>query len=153
MTVKDVDKGWKKILKNLKTENGSYAKVGIQSDAGKNEEDEDSTAYIYEYAAANEFGTKKIPSRPFIRKTFDENKNKIDVKVLSLQSDIYKGKVDFKKGLGQLGQWYEGVIKESIKNTNWEPNAPSTIEKKGSSKPLIDTGTMRNSIRSVEVFK
>lgn len=147
MTVKDIDRGWKKILKNLKKEDKSYSKIGIQSNAGEND-----GVSIAEYAAANEFGTDKIPSRPFMRETYDKNLNKISLKVLSIQNDIYEGRKSFESGLKELGQWYEGIVKEAIKSGNWQANAPKTIEKKGSSKPLIDTGTMRNSIRAVEVF-
>lgn len=147
MTVKDIDRGWKKILKNLKKEDKSYSKIGIQTDAGDN-----NGVSIAEYAAANEFGTDKIPSRPFLRQTYDKNLNKIDLKVISIQNDIYSGKKSFEAGLKELGIWYEGIVKEAIKSGNWQANAPATIDKKGSSKPLIDTGTMRNSIRAVEVY-
>lgn len=147
MTVKDIDRGWKKILKNLKKEDKSYSKIGIQSDAGENE-----GVLIVEYAAANEFGTDKIPSRPFLRETYDKNLNKISLKVVSIQNDIYEGRKTFEAGLKELGVWYEGIVKEAIKSGNWTANAPTTIEQKGSSKPLIDTGTMRNSIRAVEVY-
>lgn len=34
---------------------------------------------------------------------------------------------------------------------NWKPNAPATIKAKGSSRPLIDTGAMRNAIVGVVV--
>lgn len=32
---------------------------------------------------------------------------------------------------------------------NWAPNAPSTIKRKGSDRPLIDTGTLRRSLTYV----
>jgi hypothetical protein len=39
-----------------------------------------------------------------------------------------------------------GVIKQRIANGIAPPNSPYTIARKGSSKPLIDTGQLRNSI-------
>ena len=39
-----------------------------------------------------------------------------------------------------------------IVNGGFEPNKESTVKRKGSSKPLIDTGTMRNAV-SYEVVK
>ena len=41
------------------------------------------------------------------------------------------------------------VIQESITEGAWEPNAPSTVAKKKSSKPLIDTGRMRQSVNYI----
>lgn len=34
-------------------------------------------------------------------------------------------------------------------DNNWAPNAPSTIKAKGSARPLIDTGALRQAIRAV----
>ena len=42
-----------------------------------------------------------------------------------------------------------GYMQDNLTNGNWKPNAPLTIELKGSSHPLIDTGQMRQSITYV----
>ena len=42
-----------------------------------------------------------------------------------------------------------GLVQETIKEGEFSPNAPSTIKKKGSDKPLIDTGHMRQSVMTV----
>ena len=46
------------------------------------------------------------------------------------------------------GAFLEGKIKEKItlSDPDWPPLKPQTIKRKGSSKPLIDTGRLRNSI-------
>lgn len=46
------------------------------------------------------------------------------------------------------GAFLEGKIKELFTKTpsEWPPLKPETIKRKGSSKPLIDTGRLRNSI-------
>ena len=40
----------------------------------------------------------------------------------------------------------EGAMKLKFTDGTLTPNAPSTIKKKGSSRPLIDTGQLRQSI-------
>lgn len=50
--------------------------------------------------------------------------------------------------LRKAGAFLEGKIKELFTKTpsEWPPLKPETIRRKGSSKPLIDTGRLRNSI-------
>ena len=40
----------------------------------------------------------------------------------------------------------KGIVQKTIKEGSFVPNAPSTIRKKGSDKPLIDTGRLRQSV-------
>ncbi len=51
--------------------------------------------------------------------------------------------------LKNLGEFYQMKIQMTIRNAgSWAvPNAPSTVERKGSSSPLIDTGRMVQSVR------
>ncbi|MDH7597550.1 MAG: hypothetical protein QHG98_07435 [Methanothrix sp.] len=42
---------------------------------------------IAEYAAYNEFGTRRIPARPFLRSTWEENVEKVSSKLLSAFGD------------------------------------------------------------------
>ena len=50
------------------------------------------------------------------------------------------------KRVGALGV---RLVQEKIVSGSFKPNAPSTIRKKGSDKPLIDTGRMRQSVKYV----
>lgn len=53
-------------------------------------------------------------------------------------------------GLEQAGTRGENAAKEYFtRANNWPPNAPATIARKGSSRPLIDTGAMRQAITHV----
>ena len=51
------------------------------------------------------------------------------------------------EALARTGQYIEGEIKRKIGSGPFTPNSPATIRKKKSSKPLIDTGHMRQSVR------
>ena len=48
-----------------------------------------------------------------------------------------------------IGAAAVGIIQKEIVDGQWTPNAPSTIKKKGSDRPLIDTGHMRQSCHFV----
>lgn len=48
-----------------------------------------------------------------------------------------------------LGLMAKGLVQDEIVNGDFAPNAESTIQKKGSEQPLIDTGTMRQSVNFV----
>ena len=120
----------KKLQKMLKELAEKEVRVGFQ--AGKVTE-EDGTD-ICDIAAWNELGTVHIPARPFLRQSVDDNVSKINS---FLQS---------KKVLKEIGIFQKDLIQEKITEGSFTPNAESTIKKKGSSKPLIDTGRMRQSV-------
>lgn len=89
-----------------------------------------------------EFGTAKIPMRPFLRNAIAKNTRKWGDSV----NTALIGTNDGEKALKMLGEIMRGDIVLSLTNLNTPPNAPSTIKQKGSSNPLIDTGLLRSSI-------
>lgn len=54
---------------------------------------------------------------------------------------------DLVQELSKLGQWYQDKQKKTLTSYPWTPNAPSTRKRKKSSKPLVDTSQLVNSIR------
>jgi len=56
---------------------------------------------------------------------------------------------DTEKPLEDVGLYAQSKVKNYFLRNGWAPNAPSTIKKKGSDKPLIDSSAMRNSITFV----
>lgn len=97
---------------------------------------------VAQVAFWQEFGTAKIPMRPFIRNAIAKNTQKWgdSVKTALISTN------DSEKSLKMLGEIMRGDIVLSLTNLNTPPNAPATIKQKGSSNPLIDTGLLRNSI-------
>lgn len=51
--------------------------------------------------------------------------------------------------LKEIGIFQKDLIQEKITDGDFAPNAESTIRQKGSSKPLIDSGRMRQSVNYV----
>ena len=93
-----------------------------------------------EKALYNHFGTDTIPPRPFLQ--FDQKKAaKLVRNAITMDGDTVS---IIKVGL-------TGMIQENIVELRNPANAASTIKKKGSSNPLIDTGAMRRAVNTIEV--
>jgi hypothetical protein len=139
----DKDMGWKRIKLDMTKLNNRSVKVGFMGDATNN------GVAIVDYATWNEFGTARIPARPFMARTAQEN-TAITIKFASfLVGKVIDGKLSVEFALKNLGEFYQKKIQMTIRNAKeWaDPNAPSTIAKKGSSSPLIDQGRMVQSVR------
>jgi hypothetical protein len=117
--------------------------VNVGFPASAKELDGTSTAFI---AAVHEFGSEHVPERSFMRTSLEANRNKR--KALNEQNlkKVLNGGITIDAALGQLGLMASSDIKEQIKNGSFAPLKEATIKRKGSSKPLIDTGQMRQSV-------
>jgi hypothetical protein len=96
-------------------------------------------------AAANEFGTKRIPARPFFRNVIAA---KSDEWAPAIGHLLPQNGYDAPKVLAIAGDAIKGQLQQSIKDTNSPPLSPVTIAKKGFDKPLIDSAHMLNSVGS-----
>lgn len=143
MAVIDRDLGFTEIITNLKKLGGKEIKIGIQGDE---EAEYKNGVSVIDVAIFNEFGTNKIPSRPFIRQCFALHSQEAYERLKKAVDFIERGG-DVDLALGNIGQWYEQRMKHVLTTYAWKPNSQATIKQKGSSKPLIDTGQLRNSIR------
>lgn len=99
-------------------------------------------------AMFNELGTSTAPARPFLRDSVDENEDVIRDQCGKELKKLTTGATaeTVLKRVGALGV---RLVQEKIVSGSFKPNAPSTIRKKGSDKPLIDTGRMRQSVKYV----
>lgn len=118
--------------------------VGIPEEANKSLEDQPSFN-MASLAAVLEFGNDHIPERPFLRQTLNDNREKY----VSMFVNLFKKGVEPEKIYEQLALIAQADVQENIVRGNWVPNNPKTIKRKGSSKPLIDTGRLRQSITGV----
>lgn len=117
-------------------------RVGFQQGTAQEEDGTD----ICDVAMWNELGTSSTPSRPFLAMSVDDNADKINAFLKGQLKLLAQGRTTAEGILKAIGVFQKGLIQEKIKSGDFEPNAPSTIAKKGSDKPLIDTGTMRQSV-------
>lgn len=137
-TVTPEGKSFQKLLKELASK---QVRTGFQ--AGKKEKN---GADICDVAAFNEFGTVDIPSRPFIRNSVDNHEEEITSFVQREVAKCIKGQQSAENALKRIGVFQKSLIQKEITEGSFVPNSPSTIRKKKSSKPLIDTGRMRQSV-------
>ena len=117
-------------------------RVGFQQGTAQEEDGTD----ICDVVMWNELGTSSTPSRPFLAMSVDDNADKINAFLKGQLKLLAQGRTTAEGILKAIGVFQKGLIQEKIKSGDFEPNAPSTIAKKGSDKPLIDTGTMRQSV-------
>lgn len=99
-------------------------------------------------AMFNELGTSTAPARPFLRDSVDENEDVIRDQCGKELKKLTTG-ATAEAVLKRVGALGVRLVQEKIESGSFEPNAPSTIKKKGSDKPLIDTGRMRQSVKYV----
>ena len=129
----------KKIANNLAD---MKVQVGFLSSAKY--EDGKSVAQV---AMSNEYGVpqKRQPPRPFMRTALKKAKEWKKTFDFMIKKGFVRGG-DFKTSFNTLGLVVQGDIKTSIKELTAPALAQLTIDKKGFSKPLIDTGYMLDSV-------
>ena len=142
MKVIDNDLGWKQIRKNYNKMNGRTIKAGVLEGAGNYAKGQS----LANVATWNEYGTRRIPSRPFIAIATDEHKG-WQSEVKSQMFVVMSPQGNVRDSLGEIGK----QMKTDIRNVMGDKgklteNAPATIARKGHDLPLIDTGKLRDAI-------
>lgn len=99
-------------------------------------------ASVAEVATYNEFGTSKIPPRPFMRHAVDDKKKEW-MEFLARNIEAWG---DVHLAFGRLGEKTRNDIIRSIDLLREPPNSPATIARKKSSHPLIDTGFLKSNV-------
>jgi hypothetical protein len=98
----------------------------------------------------------QVPPRPIIEPVINKNKDLIGKYMKEAGQLILSGDPESGKSkLEEIGLRIATKVKENFVSpeNGWATNAPSTIAAKGSDKPLIDTGSLMNSITSVVADK
>jgi hypothetical protein len=142
---KDTDRGYKKRLASIKkAAGGKTITVGIHETEGAVQSGDTTIADI---ATFNEFGTSRIPERSFIRSWFDDKKAENADLLERAMRAVASGKVaNLDMALDQVGAKFAGDIQRGIRDGIPPENDEKTIERKGSSTPLIDKGALFQSI-------
>jgi len=135
--------------------------IGIFADASR-----DGAVPMLVIAAANEFGAKIpkrqarfgdlddenpvgwviIPERSYLRAWFDENVDALQATMERLIGQVVEGKISGRAALETIGGYVATHVQAYMVDLKTPPNAPSTIARKGSSNPLIDTGQLKDAI-------
>lgn len=149
VTIKQKNPGWlQKLLKAY--DNQDVLAVGYPASETGSIRYPDGTSVIL-VAAVNNFGSsgRGIPARPFMTEGAEPAIEATAPIAAALIPLLNQGKVTPADILKDMGPFAEAAFKKKLTDGPWEPNAPSTIADKGSSRPLIDTGLLRNSLTHV----
>lgn len=141
----DKDQGWDALYKRFMaaSKHPVVLSVGIHEEDDELYEDGES---VCDVAEAHEFGIG-VPRRSWLSDWADENEERNKRLVSQMSDAIVRGKVDIEDAMDRLGLKFVGDIQRRIRKGIPPENAPSTIERKGSDTPLIDTGQFWSSIR------
>lgn len=105
---------------------------------------------MVEIAAVHEFGAPSagIPSRSFLRAYVEENESKLRAFLAKLLEAVLEGKYKRDQAFNLFALRVVGEMKKRISDGLEPQVAPATQKRKGESKtkPLINTGQLRNSI-------
>jgi len=122
-----------KILKDITSLDGTVVSAGVMDSKNATK------------AAINEYGTSKIPQRPFMRTAVSRYGKSWGEKSSKAVQSVIKG-MPISQVTELVGMQMKSDISSTLTNGPWTPNSVVTIAKKGSSRPLIDTGELRASI-------
>lgn len=142
------DRAWKQLRKRLPGIAKVKIRVGLVGSEAEQTNGESNLTNA-ELGMIHEFGAPAagIPARSFIRRTYDDKIDELKGMQLKLSKMLLDDKLDVARAFAILGEWGANAIKATIVQGKVEPGLkPQTIARKGSSKPLVDTAQLVNSI-------
>lgn len=127
---------------------GKYVAVGVFQGSHKRPDGAADGLSLAELAAIHEFGapSRNIPERSFIRSGVERKMPELKALVRKLTPLVGARKVPEDRALGLIGTMAVGAVQARFGADDLAPLQPATIARKGSSRPLIDTGQLRASI-------
>lgn len=87
-----------------------------------------------------------IPERAFLRNGYDTNKDDIIAKAEAVLGDVLGGTMTPNQFFELIGLLMKSRIQEYARDLDSPPLHPYTVERKGSSNPLVDSGDMIGAI-------
>lgn len=139
----------REIVKRAEGLAGREAAAGYPRGSEKASNTYDNGASVLDVAVWNQFGTSRIPARPFIDNAVTRIEEDKAGDGAEIARAVINAEISATKALKKIGQFAEKAIREAITDDVYEPNAPSTVRKKKSNKPLVNTGKLRQSVTSV----
>jgi hypothetical protein len=136
--IKDQDRGWTKLLRSVR---------GLKADPTDGLEIGWIAPELAQRAAWNELGTDTIPERPFVRPTIDGKQQRyLEMMEQGLERVALEGG-SRSTALVPAANAIRSDLINAIITLRTPENAPSTVDKKGTDNPLVDTGEMQRGIQ------
>ena len=162
---RDVDKGRQRLYRGLGQIDRAAADVGIFDDpaAGSDGKRPDGELTQAQTGAVHEFGAEipvegraepiKIPERSWLRSNHDKNAAKYRERLDRQYERVLAGKSGAVTALMAFAERVASDVRRNITKLRTPPLSAVTIARKGSSNPLIDTGSMRNAVQGRVILK
>ncbi|MCK5126779.1 MAG: hypothetical protein KAR42_11035 [candidate division Zixibacteria bacterium] len=135
--VKSIQRTVTKELEKLSTDN--FVTVGIHEDTGNHPDSGMTNATL---GAIQHFGNDHIPARPWL----DVGVESGNAEYLSIIKTAIEDQEPLEHALNRVGVVAVGRTQQYMTQLRSPSNAESTITRKGSANPLIDTGELRASV-------
>lgn len=143
-------KGWDELKLRLREAAELHVRVGLLSDASASPSEEagEQPIGLVALGAIHEFGSPAagVPERSYLRRTFRFGQGAIGQEGMcaKLAKGIVLGKLRARPAFEILGHWAVKQVRETITaGPHIAPRlADSTVAKKGSDRPLVDTGRL-----------
>jgi hypothetical protein len=144
-TVTVKDNGAAALLKRMRAARAPHAvTIGVHAEEGSVPHGE---ATLLDVAAFHEFGTDRTPRRSFVADWADENDQKNRERLEKIGEALVDGKLpSVEAGLARFGVLGVADVQKRMASGIAPPLSAVTVERKGSSVPLIDTGQLKSSI-------
>lgn len=145
-----VERGLARLLAKLRLHaRGPHVRVGVQGQEAEELHPDFGDSNV-KLAAVHEFGSKdgRIPQRSFIRATVDRERDKIGGYLQRASGRVARGK-NIEQELGVVGAKAVAEIRRTIdQSIGLKPLTKAGILSKQvpSTKPLLDTGQLKNSV-------
>ena len=151
VTIKKSGPGLAQLKKDLERISKSEVLVGIPASAATRKKGPINNASLM-FVFSKGSPLKKIPARPWIELAVKANKELITPHLgAAAKAVLDKNPVRAERELKLAGTVAANAAKRwaTDPRNGWAPNAPSTIRRKGSDRPGIDTGQLRRAITAV----
>lgn len=142
----EICKRLKQVMKRAEQLNQLQLVAGIPNDETSREDSGEITnaelGIIHEWGAPE----KGIPERSFMRSTMSEERENLGRLGKVQIAECLEGNTSPHDVFATIGAYLQGKIVDKITDGEFKPNNENTVKRKGSSKPLIDTGQLRGAI-------
>ena len=151
VTVTRTGPGLAEIAKDIQKLDRSEILVGIQSkNAQRKDEKVNNAGLLFIHTHGSPL--KHIPPRPVLEPAIEANRKLIEPHLIEAANNIFVGRTT--QAVAEMRKAGEAAVNAAQRwftdsRNHWRPNAPSTIRRKGSARPLIDTGALKGSISYV----
>ena len=152
MSVRDVDHGASALLRRFNRR--VRIRIGVMgSDAASAKKGDGSSGLtVADVATFHEFGLG-VPKRSFIRDWVDEDSEENHRLLRRMADDVARGRGTISRAADRVALVMQAGMQERITDGIAPPLDPATVERKGSTTPLIDTGQLRSSITGIAEVK